>query len=50
MVDSQLAAREHLVPGSTLRLLGIRGAMTNAPDLAHPVPLDVPGHGHRGLR
>ena len=39
MVDSQLAAREHLVPGSTLRLLGIRGAMSNAPDLAHPVPL-----------
>ena len=39
MVDSQLAAREHLVPGSTLHLLGIRGAMSNAPDLAHPVRL-----------
>ena len=39
MVDAQLAARDHLVPGSTLRLFGIRGAMSNAPDLAHPVPL-----------
>jgi hypothetical protein len=38
MVDSQLAAAEHLRPGSTLHLLGILDDMTT-PDLAHPVPL-----------
>jgi hypothetical protein len=39
MVDSELAARDHLKPGSLLHLLGIRGALSNAPDLAHPVAL-----------
>jgi hypothetical protein len=38
MVDAQLAAREHLRPGSTLHLLGIRDDL-QTPDLAHPVPL-----------
>jgi ABC-type antimicrobial peptide transport system permease subunit len=38
MVDQQLAGREHLRPGSTLRLLGIPSKNGN-PDLAHVVPL-----------
>ena len=38
MVDTQLAARDHLRPGSELHLLGILDDMTT-PNLAHPVPL-----------
>ena len=38
MIDQQLADREHLRPGSTLRLLGVPGITSN-PDLAHAVPL-----------
>ena len=37
MVDEQLAAVEHLRPGSTLRLLAIPGFLST-PDVAHAVP------------
>ncbi len=38
MVDEQLAARQHLRPGSTLHLLGIPGFLST-PDVAHAVQL-----------
>jgi putative ABC transport system permease protein len=39
VIDSQLAALEHLRPGSTLRLLGIPDDATGNPDLGRAIPL-----------
>jgi hypothetical protein len=41
MVDQQVASQEHLVPGSIVRVDGIKTNETNGapPDYAHPIPL-----------
>ncbi len=50
MVDPEMAQREHLQPGSTLRLLGLRFDAQGNPDFLIFAPHDVPRFGCRAVR